>query len=77
MFVYFYIICYFILLFFLVNNFILSYKVKIICVCFESLLVVVISWYDILNVYSICVIVIIIFYVFYSEINDMKICIVS
>lgn len=47
------------------------------CVCFESLLVVVISWYDILNVYSICVIVIIIFYVFYSEINDMKICIVS
>lgn len=77
MFVYFYIIWYFILLFFLVNNFILRYKVKRICVCFESLLVVVISWYDILNVYSICVIVIIIFYVFYSEINDMKICIVS
>lgn len=70
-------ICYFTLLFPLANNFTLSYKAKRICVCFESLLVVVISWYDILNVYSICVIATIISYVFYSETNDTKICTAS
>lgn len=76
-FVHFHTIWYFTLLFPLANNFKLSYKAKRICVCFKSLLVVVISWYDILNVYSICVIATIISYVFYSETNDTKICTAS